>query len=442
MGRDYFITTQISKPSLHIWTWHKDHAHQRSFPPEQITSLACTIDGAYCAAGGISGAVHLWETSTGRLIRSWPAHYKRITCLAFSASGAELISGGEDTLVSAWLLVDVLDILDSVEDGDITASVAPLHAWSDHTMPITSVAVGAGCVDPLVVSVSFDRSLKIRSLASGAVLRSVAFPVPLSTVSLDLGEHAVYAGSAMGTIFHVSLVGGGGDGEACSLVGLPTAAPAPHAAVSADDTWVAMKGHSKAVTCLAFTADAAHLVSGSEDGCAKVWDLRTLQPVRTISAPAKVPISGLLLLPQRPVHMPLGAQGGEGYGGRKGPKRLQPLAQFSKYIGAASPAKPWEGGFVVLDGSGGGYGVCNIIKNSIDNRENTGGGICHNVSSNPILREGGGIGGDADVTREIASLREENEALQRQVDQALTLAQKWKTLNQELQEVALGSEGR
>lgn len=37
------------------------------------------------------------------------AALQAITCLAWSDSGAVLVTGGEDTLVNAWLLADVLD---------------------------------------------------------------------------------------------------------------------------------------------------------------------------------------------------------------------------------------------------------------------------------------------------------------------------------------------
>ena len=32
-----------------------------------------------------------------------------MTCLAFSDSGGVLVTGGEDTLVNAWLLAEVVD---------------------------------------------------------------------------------------------------------------------------------------------------------------------------------------------------------------------------------------------------------------------------------------------------------------------------------------------
>jgi hypothetical protein len=57
-----------------------------------------------------------------------------VSCLAFSDSGGLLVSGGEDTLVAAWLLGEVLD---EQRDGPAAAAAAvggmarvePLHTW-------------------------------------------------------------------------------------------------------------------------------------------------------------------------------------------------------------------------------------------------------------------------------------------------------------------------
>lgn len=55
---------------------------------------------------------HAWlcrhPTAATLLARS-PLPVQAVTCLAFSDSGSVLVTGGEDTLVNAWLLADVLD---------------------------------------------------------------------------------------------------------------------------------------------------------------------------------------------------------------------------------------------------------------------------------------------------------------------------------------------
>lgn len=54
----------------------QDHVLQRAFTVEPMHAIAATADGAFVAAGGASGTVYLWATSSGQLLRSWPAHYK------------------------------------------------------------------------------------------------------------------------------------------------------------------------------------------------------------------------------------------------------------------------------------------------------------------------------------------------------------------------------
>lgn len=84
------------------------------------------MDGAYLAAGGASGTIYVWELGSGRLLRTWPAHYKAVSVLCFTEGGGLLLSGSEDTLVAAWQLGDILDVASA---WDPHARVEPLHSW-------------------------------------------------------------------------------------------------------------------------------------------------------------------------------------------------------------------------------------------------------------------------------------------------------------------------
>jgi pre-rRNA-processing protein IPI3 len=343
------------------------------------------------------------------------------------------------------------------------SSLSPLHSWSDHTLPVTSVAVGSGGGNALVVSASLDRTIKLRNLGSGMVLRSITLPSPLTALALDPGEHSVYVGSSTGTIYDISLVGdaanaGSSSGSGGGASGSSAAMTTTNVGNGEEQReYVPMLGHSQTVTCLALTGNGSMLLSGSEDSSVMVWDLRSRQPIRTFASPVKGPVSGVIVL-QKPEYMPAGGTAGGGRSGkggvggnsgtasggggsnRKGPQRMQPLAQLSKYPGQMGLLKPWEGGFVVLDGSGGNdFTRGGDVDVSLS-------GVNHNCKSNfAATLPAKGDNADKDIEMDaaedgekeesavITALRAENLELKGQAEKAMALAKQWGDLNAQLQ---------
>ncbi|KAL4854511.1 Protein ROOT INITIATION DEFECTIVE 3 [Chlorella vulgaris] len=444
LGRDYLVAAQLGRGGgLHFWAWHKDQPHLRSFAAEQLTAVTATRDGTFCAAGGASGAVFVWETSSGRLLKSWPAHYKAVTCLAFSDSGAVLVTGGEDTMVNAWLLADVLDATAGQQLQMGAPLVQPLHSWSDHTLPVTCLAVGAGDGAALVASGSLDRTVKLRSLSAAAVgsapLRSVALPAAVHSLALDPGEHALYAGCSSGAIYDIQLAVGQPT-QYDSADGGGSAVAAAAAAGGSACVHPVMQGHTRAVTCLGLTPDASLLVSGGEDCAVRVWDLRSRQPVRLLQNPAKGPVSALLVLSQPP-YLQIGgghvASGGS-QSSKRGPSRPQPLASFCKYANAPGTLKPWEGGLVLLDGSAAARGGNDWEEQQLGAANGDVVEAAGTGATLPAVAASAAAGGGSDV----AALQQENAELKEQLQRALQAAEQWGRLNAQLQQVnAMDAEG-
>lgn len=120
---------------------------------------------------------------------------------------------------------------------------------SDHSLPVTSICVGVGEVNAVVATASLDRSVKLWSIATGTLLRTVALPAAATAVAFDSGEHALYAGCSDGRIFEASLLGQ----EPPSLV---SGAGGLHAGLAV------LEGHTGAVASLAASLDGESLVSG------------------------------------------------------------------------------------------------------------------------------------------------------------------------------------
>ena len=262
----------------------------RSFPAEPALALASTRCGSLIAAGHASGAASLWD-STGRLLRCWPAHYKRTAALTFSGDGAWLLSGGGDGGVSLW---DIADVCDGGAGG--SSSAAPFRAWpSAHTLPVTCVAAGAGRVGPLAASASLDYSVVLFAATAGTMLRRVQLGSPCRCLCLEGGEHSLYVGCEDGNIFEVDLVGRG-EGENGG-----NSAKRRDGGGSGDDSIVlppgvaaVLSGHGGAVTCLASpsSANSSLLVSGSEDGTVRVWDAASRATLRLLKHAAATTATG------------------------------------------------------------------------------------------------------------------------------------------------------
>lgn len=416
VGRDYVAAAQTGKGSLHFWTWHKDQLLQRSFTLEPITAVVASPDGSFVAGGAASGTVYIWQTGTGRLMRSWPAHYKTVTALVFSQDGSLLLSGGEDTAAHCWTLMELLDA-EAHQPGMQQQPINPRHSWSQHTLPVTDIHVGAGQLNAIAITASLDRTCRVWSIAQGTLLQTFTFESALRAVTADPGEHTLYAGAVDGCIFAGDLIPGSSR---------PEAAGGP------------MQSSSAPVNCLACTPDATQLVAGCEDGALVVWDLPTRQPVRTLQMPAKGPISAVLVM-DRPMFLPGSKAGSRGLAGisepgsssllalgsasSKGPQRAQPLAPFQKYMsGSPSDAVP-----VLLDGS---LPYRGIVQES---------GLAGLVSGSVGSKPGGSIpaasaahGPAAGATSAAKVLQQQNDQLQAKLEEALDAANSWKSLHGKL----------
>ena len=110
----------------------------------------------------------------------------------------------------------------------------------------------------------------------GRLLATASLPSGINCVALDAGEHAVYAGGSDGAVYEISLVGSGPNQPSAAAVSTSSSTSAAVASLG----YLRMEGHSRAVNALAMSLDGETMVSGSDDGTACVWDLRSRQVSR------------------------------------------------------------------------------------------------------------------------------------------------------------------
>ncbi|KAM0973488.1 hypothetical protein ACFX2J_016660 [Malus domestica] len=280
VGERFLASSQLREPSassgsVQYWSWSKPQVDVKSFPEEPINPLAANSEGTYIAGGGSSGNIYLWEVNTGRLLKKWHAHYRGVSCLAFSDDGSLLISGSEDGGIRVWSLIGLFDDYQSQQESHLY-----MHNFTEHTLCVTDVVTGYGGCKAIIVSASQDRTCKVWSVGSGRLLRNVVFPTIIDAIALDPGENVFFAGGRDGKIYVAAL---NAESPLNSKYGLHIID--------------CFSNHSKAVTCLAYGITGNYLLSGSEDGVIRVWDARTLNIVRVFKH-AKGPVNNILVVRQ------------------------------------------------------------------------------------------------------------------------------------------------
>src|SRR5437763_29065 len=69
---------------------------------EAVNALAFSPDGRFVATACGDGVARLWERKTGREVRRFEGHRGILRCVAFSADGTRLVTGGVDETLRLW----------------------------------------------------------------------------------------------------------------------------------------------------------------------------------------------------------------------------------------------------------------------------------------------------------------------------------------------------
>jgi WD40 repeat protein len=68
----------------------------------EISSVAFSPDSQRLVTAGLDGTVRLWDTTTGREVKTLGRHTGEAFCAAFSPDGARIASGGRDRSIRLW----------------------------------------------------------------------------------------------------------------------------------------------------------------------------------------------------------------------------------------------------------------------------------------------------------------------------------------------------
>ena len=285
---DFLICAERERSFIHMWTWRKDQPRFRCQTPERITCLTCTADGAHCIGGGLSGKLYLWQLATGRLLINWSAHYKPVTVLACALSDGFVLSAGEDAVILAWNLAELL------HTGFVREPMLdrPYRSWSEHTLSVNALCVAPLGQHDLIVSASTDQTVRVWRLADAlnSSVCSAEFSEALTAAAIHPQHTTVYAGSVTGSIYPIPLL-------------LETDTPR----IARVQSMRSGASHSGQVRSICVSGDGLRLFSCGTDPGLRAWDAQTMALLQVFQ-PSMI-INSLVLICERPDALGVGRGG-------------------------------------------------------------------------------------------------------------------------------------
>jgi WD40 repeat protein len=191
-----------------------------------VRTLALSPDGRLLVSGGSDQAVRFWELPAGRLLPGVSPHHAEVTSVAFARDGKTVISGATDGGVWLW----------------DTAPPRPRRALMSARSSINSVALSAD--GETAWAGGQDGMVRGWNVATGALRMQVSAGAEVASLAVS-PDGGLAAGTVAGTI-HLWDVRTSGE-------------------------FAALRGHTQAVSALAFSPDGKTLASGGHDGEARLW---------------------------------------------------------------------------------------------------------------------------------------------------------------------------
>ncbi|KAJ3735609.1 WD40-repeat-containing domain protein [Lentinula guzmanii] len=202
----------------------------------RITAVAFSPDGKNIVSGSSDDSIRIWNADTGEAIGDpLEGNLDEVSSVAFSPDGKRIVSGSEDKSIRIW----------NADTGEAIGD--PLKG---HSSRVTSVAFSPD--GKRIVSGSWDDSIRIWNADTG---EAIGDPLQghshiVNSVAFSPDGKRIVSGSWDKSI----RIWNADTGEA---IGDP------------------LKGHSSWVTSVAFSPDGKRIVSGSEDKSIRIWNADT-----------------------------------------------------------------------------------------------------------------------------------------------------------------------
>jgi uncharacterized delta-60 repeat protein len=213
-----------------------------------VSAVAFSPDGKNVVSGSWDDTARVWEAQSGQEVAR-VTHESAVWAVAFSPDGRYVVSGGGDGTARAW----------EAQSGQEVARVT-------HESAVWAVAFSPD--GKYVVSGSSDGTAQVWEAQSGQEVARMTHEGPVYAVAFSPDGKNVVSGSDDGTARAWQ-----------AQTGREVARMTHEGWVNA----VARMTYEDWVRAVAFSPDGRYVVSGSDDGTARVWSVETGQEVARVT---------------------------------------------------------------------------------------------------------------------------------------------------------------
>ena len=202
-----------------------------------VRALAVSADGSKVLTGSFDYSARLWDFVEQKELGMLDEHTGPVNAVAFAGDGNQGLTAGNDGTVILWNLV----------------TLKPLKKFNGHKNRVMALAAAGS----IAASGSWDRTVKIWDLSSGALVRTIGQPSPVNTIAFGPRGEMLAVGGHDGIVRIWDAASGRALGS--------------------------LKGHGLAITQVAVSLDGKLLLSSGIDKTLRLWDLAEFRQIRSFA---------------------------------------------------------------------------------------------------------------------------------------------------------------